>query len=155
MGKEIERKFLVKEGFDFNDLSFKKVELRQCYLNVNPELTVRVRIAEDKAYLTMKSKTSGCTRDEWEYEIPVTDAEELMERYGLKKLSKTRYFVRYDDKIWEIDFFHEALEGLRIAEVELREADERISLPPFIGLEVTGDSRFYNSCLATTQKIPD
>ncbi len=144
MAIEIERKFLVSEKA-LTDKMSEGEEIIQGYLSDNPDSTVRVRIKGEKAYLTVKSRNNGSVRGEWEYEIPVCDARQMLDQCGVTGLiSKTRY----RSGRWEIDEFHGRLEGLLMAEVELYSEDEKISLPSFLGREVTGDSRYYNSVLA-------
>lgn len=147
MGVEIERKFLVKSDADFKKKAESAVELRQGYLSESPEATVRVRIAAQKAFITVKSRNKGISRGEWEYEIPCRDAEELLSLPGVRSLHKTRYVVPSHGHRWEVDEFHGPLEGLVIAEVELTRVDEPVELPDFIDREVTGDPRYYNSNL--------
>lgn len=147
MGKEIERKFLVKD-LSFIDISVRRHHIEQGYLSCDPSSTVRVRIKDDKGYLTIKGITDGSARSEWEYEIPVADAREILEECATESLSKERYIIpAADGLVWEVDVFHKRLEGLIIAEIELPHEDFPISVPAFIGTEVTGDPRFYNSNL--------
>lgn len=149
MAKEIERKFLVKDN-SFLKLAYKTIEIAQGYLSIDPDRTVRVRIYGEKGFITVKTRNIGAVRNEWEYEIPVADAREILFDAAINKLTKTRYLVKTDNgEIWEIDQFHESLEGLTIAEIELVDEKSQISLPGFIGKEVTGDPRYYNSNLAT------
>ncbi len=123
----------------------------QTYLSPDPDATVRLRITDDEAYLTVKGRNSGAERDEWEYHIPERDAREMMERCRhTPVIDKTRYHVGR----WEVDEYHGSLAGLVVAEIELGSADEEIELPPFIGREVTGDARYYNSVLALSGVIP-
>lgn len=150
MAKEIERKFIVtdKSILDNCDSS---IYICQAYLSDRPEATVRIRIIGEKAFLTVKSKNEGIQRHEWEYEIPPTDAREMM------KICQTSGMIektRYKSGRWEIDVFHGRLEGLIIAEIELENPNEIISLPGFVGRDVSTDNRYYNSCLATTQELP-
>lgn len=147
MGLEIERKFLVKDKIVFGEIADKKSEIAQGYLSVNPDATVRVRRIDDSAVLTVKSRNRGACRREWEYAIPVEDAIEMLSLPGIKVLSKTRYYLERGGHVWEIDVFHGALEGLVLAEVELDSPDEFIDIPDFVGEEVTGDARYYNSNL--------
>ncbi|MCM1138811.1 MAG: CYTH domain-containing protein [Duncaniella sp.] len=154
MAKEIELKFLVRDR-TFVELSSSCSRIRQCYLSDSPDATVRIRILDDKAYITVKGRNKGCERDEWEYEIPLSDAEEMAEKlsHGFS-IDKTRYKVPYMGYTWEIDEFHGHHEGLIVAEVEMPASDCHPSLPSFIGKEVTGDSRYYNSVLAKSQNQP-
>lgn len=148
MAKEIERKFLVKNT-SFVEMASDVVHIRQAYLSRKPESTVRVRLWGDKAFLTVKGITAGATRDEWEYPIPVVDANDMIARItDGTVIDKTRYIVDYAGMRWEVDEFHGVHEGLIVAEVELRSETQPITLPPFVGEEVTGDPRYYNSNLA-------
>ena len=152
MAKEIERKFLVKNA-DFKNWAFKSIEIQQGYVSTEPERTVRVRLKDDKAFLTLKSKNIGIERDEWEYQIPVSDAKEILERMCTKRILKTRYLVDYEGLTWEIDEFHGKLEGLVVAEVELQSPDIQISLPQFIGREVSDNPSYYNSALIDRDSV--
>lgn len=149
MAKEIERKFLVTDpGFKTAATSCR--EISQGYLCTDPDTTVRVRISGPQAWLTVKSRNHGAARGEWEYEIPADDAREMIaECCGGRVLEKTRYIVPAAEKglKWEIDVFHGRHEGLIVAEIELPSEDTPFSLPAFIGKEVTGDVRYYNSVL--------
>lgn len=152
MAKEIERKFLVKNA-DFKNWAFKSIEIQQGYVSTEPERTVRVRLKDDKAFLTLKSKNIGIERDEWEYQIPVSDAKEILERMCTKRILKTRYLVDYEGLTWEIDEFHGKLDGLVVAEVELQSPDIQISLPQFIGREVSDNPSYYNSALLDRDSV--
>lgn len=155
MAKEIERKFLVSDG-SYADLSVSHSRMRQSYLSDRPEATVRVRISGERAMLTVKGPNSGAVRDEWEWPIPVDDAEEMLSRLVLgRSIDKTRYIVPYGGQRWEIDEFHGPLEGLVVAEVELPSADTVIEFPPFVGREVTGDPAYYNSNLSKMAGLDD
>ncbi len=147
MAVEIERKFLVK-----NDLWRERVltsaTLKQAYLSSSSNSTVRVRIADDRAYLTIKSKTVGISRTEFEYEIPVADAEEMLDlRVGGAVIEKTRYRVKCGEHIWDLDIFHGENDGLQVAEVELGSEMEEFQLPEWVAEEVSGDNRYANSSL--------
>ena len=151
MAKEIERKFLVTDT-SYIGRAESAVIIRQTYLSTNPDATVRLRIAGDKAWITVKGRNAGAVRDEWEYPIPVSDAEEMAERLaGGFAIDKTRYVVDHEGWKWEIDCFHGRHEGLTVAEIEMPSADSNPPLPDFIGREVTGDSRYYNSTLAAAR----
>lgn len=143
MAVEIERKFLVdkRKLHKLNFLSEEKLE--QGYLSRNP--TVRVRLTETRGFLTIKSSTKGISRQEFEYEIPIEDAKELLKLCGRKVLKKYRRKVEYSGHIWEIDFFAGRHAGLVLAEVELNSANEQIKLPDWVTKEVSGDKRYYNS----------
>lgn len=147
MAKEIERKFLVIND-SFVKMAEKVLYIEQGYISHRPEGTVRVRIKEDKGYITIKSKNEGASRDEWEYEIPIHDAKQMIDTVCEGNIIiKDRHIVSYGNHTWEIDVFHGNNEGLTVAEVELKNADENITLPPFIGEEVTGNAKYYNSNL--------
>lgn len=149
MGVEIERKFLVKDN-SFKASASDVSEIKQGYLSRDPERVVRVRIRNDRGYLTVKGRSVGATRLEYEYEIPLKDAEEMLCMCKPPVLSKTRYVVVGEDgNKWEIDEFHGDREGLVVAEVELNSADQPVILPSFISVEVTGDPRYFNSNLLT------
>lgn len=123
------------------------VHILQGYLNRDPERTVRIRILNDSAFITIKGKTVGCERDEFEYEIPLEDGLQIMKLCYGKILDKTRYIVPFEGFTWEVDEYHGELEGLVVTEVELKSANDSVSFPPFAGKEVTGDPRYYNSQL--------
>ncbi|GAA5116474.1 CYTH domain-containing protein [Luteolibacter yonseiensis] len=146
MPSEIERKFLVTAD-TWRDGS-PGVRISQGYLSQDPERTVRVRIGGKNAWLTIKGQTQGITRAEYEYAIPVAEARELLEMCLPSVIDKTRHKVPHADHIWEIDVFHGANEGLIVAEVELADASISPILPPWVGAEVSDDSRYFNSCLA-------
>lgn len=147
MGYEIERKFLVKG--DFKSHAYKSLRLKQGYLSLSGMNVVRVRITDETAFLTVKSAlTEGAIkRSEWEYEIPATDAVEMLEMCGNRVIDKTRYFIREGDHLFEVDEFYGDNEGLLIAEVELKSEDEPFERPHWLGAEVTGNVRYYNSYL--------
>lgn len=148
MAKEIERKFLVKDN-SFDNMTTVRRHIRQTYISDRPEATVRLRVLDDRAFLTVKGKNSGAVRDEWEYEIPVAEAKEMAARLsGGWSIDKVRHIVTYAGRCWEVDVFHGRHEGLVLAEVELEDADAHVDLPPFVGDEVTGNPAYYNSVLA-------
>jgi adenylate cyclase len=146
MGIEIERKFLLK-GEGWRGLG-QPTLMRQGYLTSDPVRTVRVRIEGERAVITIKSKNTGATRGEWEYEIPVPDAAELLDRLCEQPLvEKTRHRIGYKGHTWEVDEFRGENAGLVVAEIELGSEDEAFDKPGWIGREVTGDPRYYNSSL--------
>lgn len=148
MAKEIERKFLVKDN-SFIQSATASRRIRQAYISDRPEATVRVRVSGDSAWLTVKGKNSGAVRDEWEYPVPVSDAEDMALRLaGGWSIDKTRYIVDCDGCQWEVDVFHGRHEGLVIAEIEIETAGASFQLPSFVGEEVTGCQEYYNSSLA-------
>lgn len=147
MAKEIERKFLVIND-SYRTLANNSVRIIQGYISRTPESTVRVRIKGERGFLTIKGANNGATRDEWEYEIPKADAVALIKKccFG-NVIDKTRYLVDFSGFTWEIDEFSSPCRGLVVAEVELQSETDSPALPPFVGEEVTGDSRYYNSNL--------
>ncbi|MGO4476859.1 CYTH domain-containing protein [Massilia sp. 2TAF26] len=146
MGIEIERKFLLN-GEGWRGLG-QPTLLRQGYLSSDPVRTVRVRIEGERAVITIKSKNTGATRGEWEYEIPVPDAAELLDRLCEQPLvEKTRHRIEHAGHTWEVDEFRGENAGLVVAEIELGSEDEAFEKPDWIGQEVTGDPRYYNSSL--------
>lgn len=146
MAFEIEHKYLVKDD-TYRKLAFEKIEIAQGYLNRVPERTVRVRIANDSAYLTVKGKNRGDMRLEFEYQVPVADARIMLTLCEPGIIEKTRYKVDWDGNVWEVDEFHGAKEGLVLAEIELSESTHSYTIPPFVGMEVTGNPAYYNSSL--------
>jgi CYTH domain-containing protein len=147
MAKEIERKFLVT-GTDYR--SGQRTLFKQGYLSIDPAHTIRVRISDKKAFLTIKGMTKGVERMEYEYQIPVTDAEEMLENLCKQTIiEKYRYVLPAGNGLkWEVDEFLGANAGLVVAEIELRHSDEQVSLPQWLGREVSGEERFYNSNLS-------
>jgi len=146
---EIERKFLVLSN-DFIEEAFAKKRIVQAYITSNPERTVRIRIKEDKAYLTIKGKgnSTGTTRLEWETEIPVADAEKLLTICEAGTIDKIRYEIKVGEHIFEVDVFAGVNEGLIMAEIELQSEDEAFEKPLWLGHEVTNDERYYNAYLS-------
>lgn len=145
MAREIERKFLVR-GDDWR--SGQSALYRQGYLNTDKHRTVRVRVTGDSAFLTIKGITTGATRQEFEYPIPVRDADEMLNGLCEKPLiEKRRYRVPHDNLTWEVDEFLGENEGLVVAEVELASEDQAFEKPDWIGEEVTSDPRYYNANL--------
>lgn len=146
MAQEIERKFLMTDLTCIAGMT--GFRWRQAYLSRVPERTVRVRIGDSSAFLTVKGKSRGAVRDEFEYAIPVADAEELLSLCDGFVVDKTRYLVEHAGHVWEIDVFHGDNEGLVVAEVELAAEDEHVELPSWTGPEVTDDYRYQNSSLS-------
>lgn len=147
MSHEIERKFKV-EG-DYRPFVKKSVHIVQGYLSSQPERNVRVRIRDDKAFLTVKGKgtASGTTRFEWEIEIDKNDAEDLLKICEAGVINKTRHIIPVGKHVFEVDEFFGENNGLTMAEVELSTEDEVFEKPDWLGEEVTGDVRFYNASL--------
>lgn len=148
MPQEIERKFLVDRARWENAAKPEGRALRQGYLLADADKTIRVRVAGNQGYLTLKGKTEGATRAEFEYEIPAEEATELLDRFAVSELAKTRYRVPVGEKIWDVDVFAGKNEGLLLAEVELEHENESFTLPDWAGEEVTHDPRYYNSNLS-------
>lgn len=145
---EIERKYLVTNTDFLKDLTGKRIT--QGYLCTDPERTVRVRLKGAEGFITIKGISShdGLSRYEWEKEIPLIQAKELLQLALPGVIDKTRYEVVVDLHTWEIDIFHGANKGLVLAEIELQSQTERFSIPKWIGKEVTGDHRYYNAYLS-------
>jgi adenylate cyclase len=147
MGVEIERKFLVL-GTEWQ-AGLLGVEYRQGYLSADSERTVRVRLAGEQGYLTIKGASTGASRLEFEYPIPADEAVQLLKLLCRKPLiEKIRYRVSYAGLTWEVDEFFGDNHGLVLAEIELDHEEQTFELPPWAGQEVTADSRYYNACLA-------
>ena len=146
---EIERKYLVT-SLDFKNEYFNKSEIAQGYISLQTERTVRVRIQANKGYLTIKGigSENGATRFEWEKEIPVNEAKELLKLCHKGVIEKTRYEVKAGKHIVEVDVFYGENEGLIIAEIELKNENESILKPNWLGEEVTNDERYYNAYLS-------
>lgn len=144
MGVEIERKFKVKDRFRPTGVG---IEMAQGYLSRDPRRTVRIRIAGIQGFLTIKGETCSATRSEYEYEIPAEEARELLALCDTPLVEKTRYVEMFCGKRWEVDIFHGANEGLRVAEIELAAEAEEFALPEWVGDEVTGERRYYNAAL--------
>ena len=146
MAKEIERKFLInKDQFKPND---EGDYIAQGYLSSTPERTVRVRIKNNRGYLTVKGKNTGIIRSEFEYEIPVNDAKELLELCEPSIIVKRRYNINVNGSKWEVDVFEGDNEGLIVAEIELASENETFSKPDWVAKEVSSDVRYYNSHLS-------
>lgn len=147
MPQEIERKFLVKG--DYKSEAYAQSRIVQGYIGVGCGRTVRIRIRGERGYLTIKGRSdaSGMSRYEWEKEIPRDEAEELLKLCDPGVIDKTRYLVRCGRHTFEVDEFYGDNEGLTVAEVELGAVDEPFERPDFLGEEVTGDVRYYNSWL--------
>jgi CYTH domain-containing protein len=147
MAQEIERKFLIdKEKWAATKKPAGQL-YRQGYLLTDVNKTVRVRLTDTEGWLTIKGKNDGATRAEYEYSIPLEDARELLDAFSTSELSKMRYELLVDNKIWEVDEFLGDNEGLIVAEIELLSEDEKFTLPAWIAKEVTGETKYYNSNL--------
>ena len=147
MAQEIERKFLVKG--DFKQEVFKSTRITQGYLSPVPERTVRVRVKGEKGFITIKGigNETGASRYEWEKEIPVEDVHELLKICEPGVIDKTRYLVKNGEYTFEVDEFYGDNDGLTVAEIELPSEDAAFNKPAWLGEEVTGDVRYYNSML--------
>ncbi len=149
MGVEIERKFLVLDDSWRTDVT-SSMRLRQGYLTADEDLSIRVRLADDAATLTVKKRISDARRFEFEYEIPAEDAHVLLDHVcGRRLIEKTRHRLDHAGTIWEIDVFEGVNEGLVVAEVELDHEKRLFKKPPWAGKEVTDDSRYYNASLVS------
>ncbi len=147
MPQEIEKKFLVREGY--KQTAYTHTHITQGYLSSAPNRIVRVRIYGDKGYLTIKgvASLSGMSRYEWEKEITVSEARELLSLCEAGAIDKTRYLVQVGEFTFEVDEFHDENQGLVVAEVELSSEDELFDKPQWLGKEVTGQKKYYNSRL--------
>lgn len=148
MPLEIEKKYLVnKEKWNETDKT-KGQFFRQGYLLADPNKTIRVRVTDTKSYLTIKGLSVGATRPEFEYEIPKDEAEQLLDMFAISDLTKIRYKVLFNDKLWEVDEFLGDNLGLIVAEIELQSKNETFDLPNWAENEVTGEAKYYNSNLS-------
>lgn len=147
MAQEIEKKFLV--AGEFKESAKKATRITQGYLSSVPERTVRVRVKGEKGYITVKGigNDSGASRFEWEKEIPVEDVRDLLKICESGVIDKTRYLVDCDGHTFEVDEFYGDNDGLVVAEVELSDENEAFTRPSWLGEEVTGDKKYYNSML--------
>lgn len=149
---EIERKFLVKTN-EFKNLAVSSVNIKQAYLSKDPHRTVRIRIKDKQAFLTIKgiSSASGMSRFEWEKELTLEEGEMLFQLALPTVIVKTRYIVPQGALSFEVDVFEGDHQGLILAEIELPSESTSIVLPPWIGKEVTGNQRYYNSYLSSIE----
>jgi len=147
MATETERKFLVKG--EFRHLAVKELKITQAYLSIDPYKTIRIRISDDKAYITIKGRPveKSISRSEWEFPIPLADAIEIMKICIDGKIVKTRHLIPAGIHTFEVDVFHDKNEGLIIAEIELSSDDEKFEIPEWLGEEVTGNPAYYNANL--------
>jgi len=147
MAQEIERKFLLRDA-SWQETAGAGTRYRQGYLCTDRNRVVRVRIEGDRGVLTIKGERVGVSAPEYQYPIPLADAEELLDRLCLRPLiEKVRYEVEYGGLTWEIDVFEGENQGLVVAEVELESEDQEVPLPPWAGLEVSADRRYSNASL--------
>ena len=145
MGVEIERKFLINR--EKLDNHYEGERIAQGYFDPDAVPTTRVRIRGDKGYLTVKGRNEGISRPEFEYEIPLGDAEYMIEKFCSKTLVKDRFLIQHGEHTWEVDVFRGENEGLFIAELELQTENETFIKPDWLGEEVSNDTRYYNSNL--------
>ena len=154
MSVEIEHKYLVDSDC-YKSMATESHRLVQGYLSREKGRTLRVRSRDDKAFLTAKGANTGASRPEFEYEVPLADAEQMMRLCPPPVISKTRHIVPFAGHRWEVDEFHGQLQGLTFAEIEIPSVDCRYQVPPFVGRDVTTDARFYNSRLTTFEAIKE
>ena len=147
LSMEIERKFLVDKVLWALQPKSEGQKIKQAYLVNSPEKTIRVRTKGTKGFLTIKGPTVGISRAEYEYEIPVYEAEELIQQFAVKYIEKTRYEITVGKHKWEVDEFGGKLAGLMLAEIELAAEDELFERPEWVTLEVSEDVNYYNSNL--------
>jgi adenylate cyclase len=147
MAQEIERKFLVNT--DLWQPQTAGIKIMQCYLARTEGMTLRLRLADDKAFLTLKGATRGITRSEFEYAIPRQDALDMIKEFPVSaSVCKMRYYSQVGNHRWEVDIFEGANAGLAVAEIELESVDEKFELPEWVTREVSGDRRYRNAYLA-------
>ena len=149
MGVEIERKFLVDHQLWKQVKKPKGTHFRQGYLLDDERRTVRIRVTDKQAYITLKGAAKGISRPEFEYKIPTKDAVELLKAFSAPEVEKIRYRIRYGGKLWEVDEFKGANAGLIVAEIELKEENETFKKPAWVAGEVSDNERYYNSNLST------
>lgn len=153
MPKETEHKYLVADAH-YKELARLKIDITQGYLSRDPQRTVRIRIAGDNAFITVKGINIADTREEFEYPIPPADARQMLSLCIPPLVEKIRWIVPYEGYVWEVDEYKNALEPLVVAEVELPHSIDDYPLPPFVGKNVTGDPRYYNSNLGLGEIPP-
>jgi adenylate cyclase len=147
MATEIEHKYLVKSERWKKITPDKSVQIKQAYLLTDPDKTVRIRTAGEKGFVTIKGRTKGASRLEYEYEIPLADANELLDKFCTDIISKMRHYVEYENKTWEVDVFEGLNAGLIIAEIELNAEDEKYKTPDWVTEDVTSERKYSNSNL--------
>jgi len=148
MAIEIEHKYLVKKDLWKQIVPEKSVEVKQACLLTDPNKTIRVRTKGDKGYITIKGKATGASRAEFEYEIPVEDANELINNFSSNLIEKIRQYITFENKLWEVDEFKGSNIGLIVAEIELTDENEKYSIPNWAGKNVTDDHKYANSNLS-------
>ncbi len=147
MGQEIERKYLVTgDGWRQAD---RKSHYRQGYLAIQDHGVVRIRVSDDKAWLTIKGKMQGIVRSEFEYQIPLAEANQMLDQLSVNNVvEKMRYFIDYKGMLWEVDEFLGDNEGLLLAEVELEHEEQEVSLPDWVGQDVSTEQKYHNAYLS-------
>ncbi len=145
---EIEHKYLVKREQWEKIVPHKSLEIKQAYLLTDPDKTIRVRTKGEQGFLTIKGKTVNSSRLEFEYEIPIADANELISKFSSGVIIKIRHLVMENGHTWEVDEFKDLNEGLMVAEIELTSEEEKYALPSWIGENVTDDLKYANSNLS-------
>ena len=148
MPTEIELKYLVNQELWKQIIPEKSVEIKQAYLLTDPNKTIRIRTKGDTGFITIKGKSIGASRPEFEYEIPLSDAIELINGFSSNIIEKTRHYVTYERKLWEVDEFKGLNAGLILAEIELSDENEEYSVPDWVGENVTVDQKYANSNLS-------
>lgn len=147
MATETEHKYLIKQDLWKQIVPDKSADLKQAYLITDPNKTIRIRTMGNKGYLTIKGKSIGSSRPEFEYEIPIADANELIDKFTSNLIEKTRHYVTHDNKIWEVDEFKGLNKGLFVAEIELLNEHEKYSLPLWVDKNITNDQKYANANL--------
>lgn len=145
MGVEIERKFLVNKEKWQSAKPNKGEKIIQGYLQKDLNKTVRVRVKNNTGYITIKGKTKGVSRSEYEYEIPVDEAKAMIQEFCDRYIEKTRFLLEYDGFTWEVDEFLSPKEGLILAEIELTDENQQFPLPDWVEKEVSDDAQYFNS----------
>jgi adenylate cyclase len=148
MGVEIERKFLVdREQWQQTEKPAGS-HYRQGYLLNSDHKTIRVRVTDQQGFITFKGPTTGISRAEFEYKIPIVDGNQLLDGFALSEIEKIRYNIEFEGKLWEVDEFLGLNAGLLMAEIELKNEEEQFAKPNWVGQEVSDDERYYNSYLS-------
>ena len=148
MGVEIERKYLVNKDIWANVVKDNRHLVMQGYILNNPDKTIRIRLTDNKGYITIKGLSTGAVRLEFEYQIPEEEAKELLNNFCTSAISKIRNKITYKGKLWEVDEFLDDNAGLIVAEIELSDEEEKYDLPDWIAKEVTGEEKYYNPNLS-------
>jgi adenylate cyclase len=148
MGVEIEKKFLVDHEKWQQIVKPQGKVYKQGYLLSDEKRTVRIRVADDVAYITLKGSTTGISRSEFEYTIPVNEGKEILKEMATSFIEKTRYNINYAGNVWEVDVFEGDNQGLIIAEIELKHENQEFEKPEWVKNEVSDDRRYTNACLS-------